>query len=116
MKRRIPKPENLAKLTPEQLEIYNNWEKESEQCDIIFQEILNALGANNLDEVKRLGEKIQEVIPAVCEHGKSVFGSCQACDEIERTVFPEFFDANGERIDDVLGECVITTHLDPSLN
>lgn len=112
--KRIPKPENLAKLTPEQLEVYKNWEKEMDQSEIILQKLLDALGSNNMEEVKRLGKEIQEVIPAVCEHGRSVFGSCLACDEIERIVFPETFNANGERILGADSSCILKP--DPSLN
>ncbi len=115
MKRRIPKPENLAKLTPDQLEIYKNWEREIEQSEVILQGLLSALASNNLDEVRRLSNQLKELVPPNCEHGRSVYLSCQACDQIERTLFPESFNADGERIDNMDGECILDNP-DPSLN
>lgn len=97
--RRNPKSENLAKLTPEQMQVYLAWQAEGEKADVIMQQILDALATNDQEAVHRLTLELDALIPVTCEHGHSVYLSCMACADIERTLFPEAFDADGNRID-----------------
>jgi uncharacterized Ntn-hydrolase superfamily protein len=100
--KRTPKPENLAKLTPEQRAVFDAWQREAEKSDVLMQGLLDALAANDKIALARITDELDRLIPVVCEHGHSVYLSCMECEEIERTVFPENFNAKGERLMDGL--------------
>ena len=113
---RTPKPENLAKLTPEQMQVYLAWQEEGEKSNVLMQQILDALANNDQELVHRLTMELDALIPFNCEHGRSVYGSCMACSEIERILFPEDFDVNGNKIYVVADDCYPIFKLDKSLN
>jgi hypothetical protein len=97
---RYPKPENLTKLTPEQRKVFDAWQEEAEKSDEIMQRLLNALAIDDRESVSACTQELEELIPHYCEHGRSVYSSCLACTEIEKTLFPDAYDANGNRIGD----------------
>jgi hypothetical protein len=96
--RRNPKPENVAKLTTEQRDVFDKWQDEDKRGDVIIQKILDAIKANDKETVIRLGEELDRLIPVICEHGHSIYLHCEACEEIEKIIFPEAYDTNGNRI------------------
>lgn len=98
--KRFPKPENLVKLTPKQKEIFDGWQKEAEASEVIIQQILNALAAGDQEKVQLLTKKLDDLIPHMCEHGHSIHLNCADCEEIERTLFPENYNADGTLMDD----------------
>lgn len=100
--RKDPKPENLAKLTREQREVFDKWQEEGDKADTLMQSLLDALAVNDKIECARLANELDRLIPATCEHGRSVYLSCIACTEIEKTLFPEAYDADGNRIENEL--------------
>jgi hypothetical protein len=95
MARPAPKPENLAKLTPEQRVIYDGWVREAEATDVLIQQALDALAVNNHQAAMETFAKLDTLIPHQCEHGRHVFLDCQACKEIERILYPDLYDADG---------------------
>jgi hypothetical protein len=80
-----------AKLTPEQLVIAEKWETERFQRQAIMSQI--ELGVISLREAL---DSIRDITPNYCEHGRSIMGTCGACDEIERIIRPEAFDLEEE--------------------
>jgi hypothetical protein len=101
MKRPEPKPENLAKLTPEQRQVFDKWQEEGAKADAIMQNLLDAISVNDRETIDDLTQQLNDLIPFYCEHGRSVYSSCIACTEIEKTLFPDAYNANGDRIDDL---------------
>jgi hypothetical protein len=100
MHTKYAKPENLAKLTPEQKKVYDAWVTEDEKANVIFQKMLDAISVNDGEMLRQLTIELAELIPAQCEHGRSIHKSCGACLEIEKILFPEDFDAEGNRLDE----------------
>jgi hypothetical protein len=107
---KTPKPENLAKLTSEQRRIYDAWEAEALISDDLVEKALTALAVGDQITAKAYFHQIEQTIPTICEHGKSIWDDCSACDDIERTLFPEDFDKDGMRLTE---EEII---YDPNLN
>jgi len=95
---RLPKPENLAKLTPEQRKVFDSWQAEAEQADVLLQQMLSAIADNDANRMNQLTLQLNELMPINCEHGHSVYLECAECDEIEKILYPEAFDAQGHRI------------------
>lgn len=95
MKIRMPKPENLAKLTEEQRKVYQVWEKEQSQVNIIIEQALNALGCGDSNTASLHFNQLDNLIPSICEHGESVWIICAECDSIQKTLYPEDYDAEG---------------------
>lgn len=100
MSLRQPKPENLAKLTPEQREVWDKWEIENEQMDKLIQQALDALAVGDQTTAVSIFNKLDELVPHLCEHGRSIWVSCAACEAIERTLFPDMYDVDGNRLPD----------------
>lgn len=107
---KIPKPENLAKLTSEQRKIYDTWEAEAILSDDLIEKALLALAGGDQVSAKAYFQQIEKTIPTICEHGKSIWDTCADCDAIEQIVYPEDFDENGIRLDED------ETNYDPNLN
>ena len=87
-----PKPENLAKLTPEQLKIYQGWVKEREDTNKLLDLALDFLGRGMGAAAKEAFVAVDNLIPDFCEHGTSIWEDCRSCDDIWRTLYPEQFD------------------------
>ena len=83
--------EQKDRLTPEELVIAEKWEIEKAQQVIIFDEILAAIEANSMELVILATEKLGDLTPSQCEHGRHVMCGCMACDELERKVYPDSF-------------------------
>jgi hypothetical protein len=92
---RTPKPENLAKLTEEQRKVYDSWVREREMTNVIIEQALDALGRADHETAMEHFHKLDALIPDVCEHGNSIWGTCSDCDSIWETLFPEDFDPQG---------------------
>ena len=96
--KRNPKPENIAKLTPEQLAIFHLWQEEADKSEELMQRLLDATVANDKEAIASLMEQLDELIPRKCEHGVSVFRPCVECNTIEQILFPEAWDAQGNYV------------------
>lgn len=89
--------ERLLALGEDQLAIAEKWEREKEAREPLFHE-LSQLAERN-ERFFELVEKLSDV-PTMCEHDRSIWSPCAACEEIEQALNPEFYDENGERLDD----------------
>jgi hypothetical protein len=97
-------PEQIARLTPEELVIAEKWEKEKEERDVVFNEMQAALKDNDLEGFQSAMDKMAEGLPIYCEHERSIWSGCMACDELEQKLYPEFFMACKECEETVLIE------------
>lgn len=100
--------ERLLKLGEEQLAIAEKWEKEKEERGKIFDEIATLFG--NPDKEARFHELVEQVsqsTPDFCEHGRSIWKPCGACNEIEMALNPEFYDEEGERLPDEVVDAIV---------
>lgn len=93
--------EQRARLNPEQLLIAEKWEKEREDMGQVFEKL--GLAMKNHDEnlwKEALEESNINPISSRCDHDRSIWSTCSACDEIEHLLNPEFYDENGDRLED----------------
>jgi hypothetical protein len=93
-------PEQKARLTPEQLIIAERWEQESKDLGAIVEKMSRAMEERNEELWAEAQEDLQKPRPSQCEHGRHIMLSCAGCDEIERLLNPEFYDENGDRLDE----------------
>lgn len=89
MENRTPKPENLAKLTPEQRNIFNKWEAEHVATVALMERSLDALARGDRETYSECVRQLDQLVPSVCEHNVSIWEECDDCDEIWKTLFPE---------------------------
>ena|SRR5271154_3498303 len=87
-----PRPENLARLTPEQRRIYDNWEAERAITQPLIEQALAAHKIGDMEAAKVCYEKLAKAIPNFCEHDRSIWGGCMQCSEIERILYPDPLD------------------------
>lgn len=87
-----PRPENLAKLTPEQRKVYDSWEAEREITRPLMEQALAAHMIGDTATAKICYEKLERAVPNFCEHGRSIWGGCEECSEIERILYPDALD------------------------
>jgi hypothetical protein len=84
--------EQKDRLTPEELIIAEKWDKEKDERDIIFEEIQAALAANAMEAFHLATDKLGDMQPSHCEHERSIWTRCGACDDLELKLYPEAFD------------------------
>lgn len=90
-----------SKLTTEQLVIAEKWEAEhTKQIDLVHQLQL-ASDADDETECNRIMDLMRDNCPDVCEHGHSIWDTCMGCDDIEKILYPDLFDENGDRIEEL---------------
>jgi hypothetical protein len=94
------KPENIAKLTEEQRRIYDIWEKEHEATVILLEKAVSALESGDQITATVCFKELDKLIPNVCEHDRSVWDRCSDCVAIEKIVYPENYDDNGNLLSD----------------
>lgn len=99
--------ERLLKLGKEQYEIAEKWDREKKERDPLFQEMIEISGQpEKFERFQELLKQLSET-PTHCEHERSIWSRCAGCDEIEQALNPEFFDEDGERLDDEVIEALI---------
>jgi hypothetical protein len=49
---------------------------------------------------QQLQDYLRDSTSDFCEHARSIWSSCAACEEIQKRMFPELYDENGDRIDE----------------
>lgn len=93
-------PEQIARLSPEQLAIAERWERERDELEHLVKQLQTAM--QNKDEVlwKSLQDNVDKKRPTHCEHERSIWSTCCACNEIEHLLNPEWYDENGDRLSD----------------
>lgn len=88
--------EQKSRLTPEELVIAEKWEKEKEERDFLFNKIQEALSANASEAFFQAVDSLGDMQPTHCEHERSIWSRCSACDELERKLNPEsYINCNG---------------------
>lgn len=81
-------PERLAKLNREQRAIVlKREEKRKERAKLIKV----ARESNDPEVHQHIFDSLLEIDDDCCEHGRSVWGGCHACDEIDAILYPELF-------------------------
>lgn len=90
------KSERMALLTPEQLKVVEQWEKERIDRTPLYDAFVAAFQAGNQAEQDRLNKEIANLSMGVCYHGRLLVGSCSACSDIEAILFPEEDDEYSE--------------------
>lgn len=87
--------EQLARLNPEQKEIVlKREERRKYRLNLI-----NSLNSSNSDNHEMVFNALMNEDDDRCEHDRSIMGTCIACHEIDVLLFPEYFDVNGDPID-----------------
>jgi hypothetical protein len=89
--------ERLSRLNAEQRKIVEKRQAKLNEMD----KLIDMLADNADPDVH---ERVQNALRAIelpdrCDHNVSMFDDCDACDEIDRILFPELYDANGIRIE-----------------
>lgn len=88
--------EQIAKLTPEELITAERWERERDERDAFFSRYLSG---------EITGKECAKLLRAqaqMCEHGRSIHSvHCFGCDKIEQKLYPERFDEEGYRKEDL---------------
>lgn len=72
-----------AKLTPEQLVIAEKWNIERKQRAELIDQL-----ENETISTKEFYDKMIDLTPEHCEHERSIWSTCLACDEIESIINP----------------------------
>lgn len=92
-------PEILAKLTPEQKELAEKWERERDELSALIDALEVADAAGNLEDHNRIFKQILDSGSDFCEHNRSIWSPCSACHELEMILYPDMFDQDGNRQD-----------------
>lgn len=93
--------ERLRALGEKQLAIAEKWEQEKDERDVHISAMVQA----KLDgDIKAHEEAFDAYINVgtrqICEHDRSIWSPCSGCNEIEHALNPEFYDENGDRLED----------------
>jgi hypothetical protein len=88
-----------AKLTPEQLVIAEKWEAERNERDKLYDIMIEAQKNGKQDIFEATCQKIIDITPEFCEHNHYILDDCSDCDALEKILYPEGFDDNGDRIE-----------------
>jgi hypothetical protein len=94
--------ERLQALGENQFAIAQKWDKEREERGKIYDEIADLWGSKKPEDQVRFHELVEKMsdVPSRCEHDRSIWSPCCGCNEIEHALNPEFYDENGDRLDD----------------
>lgn len=77
---------NYDKLNPEQKVIADKWEEERKVRQVLLDQL-----EDGTITFKQFVDKIEEISPSHCEHGRHIYKVCDACEEIERIIRPDLF-------------------------
>lgn len=93
--------EQKARLDPEQLAIAEKWEVDREKLNSLFEQLARAVENNDDALWKKAQQNLRDnPTPSRCEHDRSIWSPCGACEEIEQLLYPEYYDENGDRLPD----------------
>lgn len=107
--------EQKARLNPEQLAIAEKWEREHIAQGEAIEMMRVAEAANDAEGIKNAFEAFLNAsdTSGFCEHERSIWTPCMACEEIERLLNPEFYDEDGERLpEEVIEEIILQREKD----
>lgn len=92
--------EQKSRLNPEQLAIAEKWEKEHIAQGIAIEKMTKANEEKDFEAYQKAFEEFLSAsdTSGFCEHERSIWTPCMACEEIERLLNPEFYDDEGERL------------------
>lgn len=91
-------PEQIARLSPEELVVAEKWEREKEERGRLIELFSEAEKAG---DQQKASEFLRQALDTsdMCEHDRSIWSPCSACHNIEMKLHPELFDEEGEPID-----------------
>lgn len=85
-------PEQKARLNPEQLTIAEKWEREREERNVLIDKLEESEKTGDRKRFMEILDEMTEIgNPDFCEHERSIWKPCAACEEIERLLYPEFY-------------------------
>ncbi len=99
-------------LTPEQQAIVDRWEKEKQERQKCYDLLQIAMDRKDARLWHDIINKIEQITPSVCEHDRSIWSPCAACNEIERIIHPELFCHKCQELLSEDGEPVDTSKTD----
>lgn len=88
--------DKLAWLTPEQYKVVQRWEQEKKDRSALYDLFDKACLDKDQTAQKKILSDLRKVGSDFCYHGRSIFGTCGSCEEIERILFPEKFENEDE--------------------
>lgn len=77
---------NFIMLTPEELKIVDARDQEAKNREADYKEMEDAAVKGDWEEYYRIIDRIKDSLSSVCEHGRSLYSPCLACDELEAKV------------------------------
>lgn len=88
---------NLSKLDEEDQLVAAKWESERDERGRFFAEVADADEAGDHKKAMELLQNLPRT-PMECEHGRHIVKHCSSCEHIEKTLFPDMFEA--EEVED----------------
>jgi hypothetical protein len=83
---------NIDKLDAEDRVIAEKWEKERDERAVVYDQLSDAETLKDNDRFHKVLDQLTAGTPSHCEHERSIWSHCYACEEIERTLFPDMFE------------------------
>lgn len=83
---------NISKLDEKDQQIAAKWEAEREERDVLYKQLSDAEDSGDKELAKQAIKKLCHT-PMECEHGRHIVKTCLACEHIERTLYPDMFEA-----------------------
>jgi len=88
------RPDQIARLSPEQTIVAERWEREREQRAVLLDKM--SAVKDNWDAYQHLLCEYVAVDAPRCEHDRCAMSGCHECNEIEIILNPLFYDEDGE--------------------
>ncbi len=73
-----------ANLSEEQKAVVTKWDEDRTLRDGLITKMLEAFKAGDKDLARAINEQISDTVSSHCEHERSIWKPCAACDEIEK--------------------------------
>jgi hypothetical protein len=100
--------EQKDRLNSDQLAIAERWDREAEQNAKAIEKLDKAIHNSDNLLYKEALEDLNSMLNIThCEHERSIWSTCSACNEIEHLLNPEFYDKNGDRLSEEEIEAII---------
>ncbi len=106
--------ERLRALGEDQLAIAEKWEREREERGRHLDAMVEADKNKDAEAYTKAFEAFLAADEGAqtgrCEHDRSIWTPCGGCEEIEQALNPEFYDENGDRLEDGEIEAIINAN------
>jgi hypothetical protein len=88
------RPDQIERLSPDQLVVAERWEKERAERAVILSEMEKV--KDDWDQYSALLIKFTHTDALRCEHDRCAMSGCHECNEIQILLNPLFYDEEGE--------------------